>query len=354
MKAVWKLGLGLLAWLQVVPADASLRFYVAPEDTAARLARMLANGGQFLLYASGSIEPGDTDRMASFIAANKIVDARVILNSPGGSLPESLKLGSLIREKKFDTDVGAQGDYKIAICASACAYVFAGGVYRYLEAYSGRLGIHQFSSPSDSMLNEGDAQLVSGAVVDYLVEMGVDGRAFSLAATASPNEVVWVSRSDAIALHLANNGAAPTTAEIKTIEMYPYLRLEQIRKRGNIRVLLVCGTKGIVVQAGVVATPKEVAMNAGISKRSYLEFDGAERFVKGIGGTGAENSVLWIVRGMSLEDASQFGRAKELGVWTEGGGEVRWGGYLDLSNVQTRIKEFLDDCRAYGKKAARH
>ena len=353
MKAAVRLILGLFALLYVVPAHASLQFYVAPEDTQHRLARILANGGQFLVYVSGSIEAGDTERFASFITRNNVTDALVILNSPGGSLMESLKFGQFVRNRHFDTDVGAQGNWSNSICASACSYIFAGGVYRYLENHSGKLGIHQFSSASGTTGEIGDIQLLSGAVVEYLEEMGVDARAFSLATTVSPNEIVWVTPTQALNLRLANNGTLPTTAEIKTIDMYPYLRLEQVGRHGDIKVMLICGKKGLMVQAGITASAEGVGMNAEISKRSYLEFDDVEALVEGAGAVKPENDVLWLIRGMPLTTARKFGTANKLGVWSEGGGAVRFGGYVSLAEVRDPINRYLDDCASFARKASR-
>ena len=50
--------------------------------------------------------------------------------------------------------------------------------------------------------------------------------------------------AQAIELRLANNGSDPTTAEIKISKMYPYLRLEQIRKKTDKRVILTCSPEG--------------------------------------------------------------------------------------------------------------
>lgn len=332
------------------PPNAALNYYVAPEDAPAKLARILVNGGQFLVYVDGIIEPGDADRFVSFISSKNITAARVIFNSPGGSLLESLRIGKAIRAKKFDTDVGVKEPGKTSICASACTYAFAGGLYRYFESNLDKFGLHQFSSPSGPTGPIGDTQLLSGALVEYLESMGVDGRAFSVAATASPDDIVWITPSRARSLRLTNGGELPTTAEIKTIDMTPYLKVEQVRRNSDVRILFLCGTKGVVIQAGIVSTPDESGMNAEISKRSYIEFDGNETLVEGAGAAKAEGSVLWLVRGMTVGTAMQFGRATEMGVWTEGGGAFRWGGYLKLSGVHEQINKYLDDCRAYGLK----
>lgn len=328
------------------PAIAELRLSIPAEDEAGRVSRMIMDGGQQTIYASGEIAPGDVERFLTFVRANKVKDAKVAFNSGGGSLVEALRLGNAIRSLGFDTTVSAERNGRQAVCASACAYAYAGGVNRYADEYSGRLGIHQFYAPGKNEGDVGQVQLVSGLIVAYLDKMGVDAKAFSLAATAGAEEMVWLAPADAEALGLANNGAQPPTAEIKTIDMVPYLRLEQKRAKGQARVLLMCDAGKPHIMAGVVATPDEAAFHGAISKRSYLELDGAEALVAGPGGAKAEDSVLWLSRSLDNSTARKLLRANMLDIWTEGGGAVRWGGSLDLRLVRQKIASYLSDCVA--------
>ena len=60
----------------------------------------------------------------------------VFLKSEGGSLLEGIALGKVIRNLGFDTTIGYLDNYRNSqysgMCASACAYTFAGGVARYI------------------------------------------------------------------------------------------------------------------------------------------------------------------------------------------------------------------------------
>ena len=132
------------------------------------------------VYADGVINEGTTDRLLSYLKTNKIEVARIYFNSPGGSLLEGMRLGRAIRHLQLYTSIGVDGDQatnKASICASACAYAFAGGVSRFIDADTGRLGLHQFYSASGSDAYEGDTQLIGGLLAAYLNEMGVDARA---------------------------------------------------------------------------------------------------------------------------------------------------------------------------------
>jgi hypothetical protein len=306
--------------------------------------------GMRQVFLSGPIADGDTDRFVDFVRSNNLDAAWIEFDSPGGSLLEGMKLGRAIRERRFFTSVGSINDHggtSTAICASACAYAFAGGVSRFLYPSSGRLGIHQFQSSHG--LSESDAQLVSGIVVSYLREMGVDTEAFSVASATNPDGVAWLTAQEAEELHLANNGAGPTTAEVKVVEMQPYLRLNQDKYTGTIRALFNCGKRGIVLQAGIITDPEQSKSLAAPDwqKRSYVEFDHREALVVyGSSGTKAQDSAVWLVRGLTRKDVADLLRADELGVWIDGFGAVRGGGTIDLKPVRSAMANYFKQCLA--------
>lgn len=120
------------------------------------------------VYADGVIDEGATARLVAYLKTNKIGVARIYFNSPGGSLLEGMKMGRAIRELKLFTSIGTVGNNaanRASICASACAYAFAGGVSRFIDSDTGRLGIHQFYSASKSVSSEGDTQIIGGLLV---------------------------------------------------------------------------------------------------------------------------------------------------------------------------------------------
>jgi hypothetical protein len=96
--------------------------------------------GQRLVLASGAIEPGDAQMLAT--ALNRATRSRngtkqLLLDSPGGSVAESLAMADVMDHVRVSTVV-PNG----AMCASACAsIVFVSGKYRTIEK-GGALVIH--------------------------------------------------------------------------------------------------------------------------------------------------------------------------------------------------------------------
>lgn len=326
-------------------ASARLAYSVTAETEGDRFYRILAEGGRRVVFAEGEIEVGDADRLEQFLAAEGIDAGMIVFDSPGGSLLEGLKLGRKIRELRHDTGIEAK-EGGPAICASACAYAFAGGINRYYSEESGRLGIHQFYGGKDEPGAERQAQEISGLLVAYLTSMGVDALAFSVSTQAGAEEMVWLSEADATDLGFANNGVQPTWAELKMSGMRPYLKIEQERREGHGRVLFLCGDGQLHIMAGVVTDPDQSAFHSSISVRSYIELDGQEFLVKRAGGTSATDSVLWLERELDLRTVQAMLRASKLDIWTEGGGAVRWGGGVDLAPVRQKIREYAVACLA--------
>ena len=182
-------------------------------------------------------------------------------------------------------------------------------------------------------------------LVTYLTSMGVDANAFSVSTLADADDMVWLSSEDAENLGFANNGVQPTTAEIKTIDMQPYLRLDQVRSAGHARVILLCGTGGMAMMAGIIANKDEASFNSSISQRSYIELDGVEALVQGPGATVVEDDTLWLERGLDSQALAKVLSANQLDIWTEGGGAVRFGAMLDLRPVKSKLRAFVSDCQ---------
>lgn len=69
----------------------------------------------------------------------------VSLNSPGGDIETSLKMGRVLREHEADVNVGAN-----AVCLSACVYLLAGAPRRSVQSHLGaKIGIHRAYAPND-------------------------------------------------------------------------------------------------------------------------------------------------------------------------------------------------------------
>src|SRR5207248_4420636 len=113
-------------------------------------------------------------------------------NSPGGNLFAGMRLGRLFRKFGFSTYVGKwygkaltneawlqQKEATPGECYSACVFAFVGGYFRYLTNAS-TIGVHRFSKTTASLSDLDVAQVVSGQIIAYLAEMGVDRALFEL------------------------------------------------------------------------------------------------------------------------------------------------------------------------------
>lgn len=151
------------------------------------------------LYVDGPIVHGTFRQFEEFLTSGKVEghSGKIFLNSRGGSLGEALQIGRLVREYGLDTRVGQVRDFSLpsfaleGVCESACAYIFMGGVSRSLRD-GDVLGVHRFFSTGRS-IEGGTAQQMSGQLIAYMVEMGVDARLFTLASSQTFEGMHYVS-----------------------------------------------------------------------------------------------------------------------------------------------------------------
>lgn len=182
-----------------------------------------------VITIDGEIKRGATDQFKNFIESEANEGYRVRLNSPGGDLREGMLLGAAIREMQLWTEVGAveyrtgeaadraegvSGPVEIpGKCLSACALAFLGGDHRSPKSAE-FLGFHQFYGGFNSeWLREmsadevfrntmSESQIISGLIVSYIIEMGVDARLFTEASKAGPSTMRTFSTEEAIAYNV--------------------------------------------------------------------------------------------------------------------------------------------------------
>jgi hypothetical protein len=159
-------------------------------------------------------------------------NAKIYLDSPGGSVYAALQLGEMIRKLRIITYVG--GPYREAVyppgqppdsmslvehgrCMSACVYVFAAGRLRIYDADEGVIGIHRFHGPVTDEAQD-HAQVVQAGLSAYLEEMGVDRKMLETQAMVAPAEIRPVTREEAHAWQLDNTTAPEGRWELKAIE----------------------------------------------------------------------------------------------------------------------------------------
>tara|TARA_R110002110_G_scaffold27445_3_gene99744 strand:+ start:35 stop:568 length:534 start_codon:yes stop_codon:yes gene_type:complete len=151
-----------------------------------RLTLTVVEAGASILL-EGAITAGDATRIAKQIDALDPAPARVILNSPGGSVRDALELGRHIRDAGLNTAL-RDGD----ICYSACPYLLAAGVTRDIPD-GGSVGVHQHYFGKNTLLPAfiavEDIQRGQGDVMTYLDDMGIDPLVMRHALVTPPDEI---------------------------------------------------------------------------------------------------------------------------------------------------------------------
>jgi hypothetical protein len=162
------------------------------------------------ISATGEIGPETPAQFRAFLKSEQYLPGQIVLHSPGGNLAAGLELGRIIRETGLTAHIGRTertlesynapcdtwGDMvEAGMCASSCAYAFLGGQERFVDSpyyptQGNLLGFHQFyGNPergSDMLTAEqvakieastlSVAQALTGQIVLYAIEMGVDPR----------------------------------------------------------------------------------------------------------------------------------------------------------------------------------
>ncbi len=110
-----------------------------PNDAYVHLYPERLPNGRTKIRMWGEILSGDSERFRNAIEASKPISELVIIGSPGGNLDEGIKIGRIIRINKISTRIRSGAE-----CASACNFVFLGGVIRSIEP-GGQFITHVFS-----------------------------------------------------------------------------------------------------------------------------------------------------------------------------------------------------------------
>ena len=171
------------------------------------------DGGSTLVVVEGKLEIGDIEAFRAKVAALPAAGTTVAFQSKGGRLLAGIRIGTLIRSKKFATVVPDAAE-----CASACALAWLGGTRRF-AGKDAKIGFHaayviREGGPTES----GPGNAIVGA---YLNQLGLSEKAILYVTQAVPTSMQWMSMQDAaeygIAVaplsplpHSAPTGAAAT------------------------------------------------------------------------------------------------------------------------------------------------
>jgi hypothetical protein len=169
-------------------------------------------GGYPEIYVSGEINEKALRDLRALVDKNKLIDAIVQLDSPGGNLVAGMEIGRYLREKGFTTEVGAMGEgwgksYS-AECHSACTLAFLGGKYRHFDENS-RFGVHRFygaTERDDAQMTEQETQYIASAVVGFIREMDVDVGLFQRMSEQHSDDVELLDIDEMRRLNVINDG----------------------------------------------------------------------------------------------------------------------------------------------------
>lgn len=164
-----------------------------PADTH-RASMSVTLGSEGVLKLTGTIEAGTAALLTSEIEKIGEYVKTVSLDSPGGFLQSALTMGTLIREKGYDTII-ENG----ALCASACPLIFASGTSRTVDEKAS-LGLHQIytlgGDPVSAAEAMSNAQSTTARITRYLEEMGVEPAVWNFALETPPSQLYYLSSDE--------------------------------------------------------------------------------------------------------------------------------------------------------------
>ena len=125
-------------------------------------------GPMLVAKVSEEISPGDYEVLLRGITGNpgRYVKKIVLLDNIGGSVPEAMRMGRLLRESGFDALVPSTG-----VCQGTCVYLLAAGRDKTVKGY---VGLHKppFAS-GDSVFSGLTYQGVRYSPAAYFREMNI-------------------------------------------------------------------------------------------------------------------------------------------------------------------------------------
>jgi hypothetical protein len=159
------------------------------EAKAAQIAVRPVDNGPTLVVVEGELDLADIETFRIKTESQPVGRATVEFNSKGGSLLAGIRIGALIRARKFTTLVpdGAQ-------CTSACALAWLGGTRRLVGEY-GSVGFHTaYIMKTGGLAESGPGNAILGA---YLNQLGLSEKAIIYITHAAPTSMQWMSMEEA-------------------------------------------------------------------------------------------------------------------------------------------------------------
>ena len=161
---------------------------LASQARAADFAVVDGLDGRPAIRMWGDIEPDDTVKFADFVRSHPQAFS-LVLSGEGGALDPAVRIGTFAHSLHLWTVVAAGAD-----CASACAYIWAAGTTRTVEA-GGHVGFHgAFTMENGVPAPSSDGNAILGS---YLGRIGYSDGAISYMTSKPPAEMQWLTAPDA-------------------------------------------------------------------------------------------------------------------------------------------------------------
>jgi len=248
--------------------SASLVLAALPAAAIEIIGQLETPGGpipnRLYLKMSGEISEGDAEKLIEGLSHYDHISLRelvIFLDSPGGSVVESLKVAKILqaRPEIVRTHVGETDT--AASCASACVFLFAAGDLRYL-ANTGRIGVHQFYS-NDTELTGSDGlsigQSLSAEIVGFLESQGVSSALFEEMAYTPAEGITWVDRRQLEKWRLVTGDVLDQSMEYFNVNGTLWLKLQHGSIYGENMIFLSCNARNEVVGVANLDEPSGVS-----------------------------------------------------------------------------------------------
>jgi hypothetical protein len=297
------------------------------------------------VYLYGPIDAGAPQRVEALIRSHKIPEGSdIYLNSSGGDIDAAMALGRQFRSGAMTTHLGSPRRTarapvlpKESTCVNACAYAYAGGLYRWAPTGNDRIGLQATDGVSPT----------SGKFADYLREMGVNPLVLS---KLPSNEVEWLNNDQILGYNLGNNGRLPPTAVSQPMNGVASLSLTQQARDGEHRLTLLCRPDGLTVTAYYTIGAERSRQIVARASQSYFEINHQPATEKQRWGFAAVAQSVVFTQPIALTQLDELLSARAMGAWlADKGGAVRYGFWMELDPVRNDLRNYANSCQQLAK-----
>lgn len=299
------------------------------------------------IYLYGTIDAAAAQRVQAMIQSRRIPpNSDIYLNSPGGDVAAGMALGRLFRAGNMTTHLGAPRKTaqqpivpKTSQCVNACAYAYAGGVFRWAPTGSDRFG----AQPLPGNVTP------STDVAAYLKDMGVDPQVFG----STPNgEVIWLNAEQMLADGLANNGRLLPTAVNNPISSFATITITQLTREGEHRLTLQCRPGSLTLSAYYAIGADRARQMVARAVRSYFEVNDQPVNSSERANASVVDQAVMFSQTLPAAQLDQLVSARLMAAWlADRGGAVRYGFWMPMDGVRKELRTYANNCAEVSRQA---